>query len=79
VEGDATGTTSAERFRVSRRRAGIVRQYIVGKYDLPPQNAGLIGLGDEALNSPANDRWDGAALTVFLDRAELRMGNAASR
>jgi phospholipid/cholesterol/gamma-HCH transport system substrate-binding protein len=79
VEGYATGTTSAERFRLSRRRAGIVRQYIVGKYDVPPQNAGFIGLGDEALNSPANDRWDGAALTLFLDRGELRKENAASR
>jgi phospholipid/cholesterol/gamma-HCH transport system substrate-binding protein len=76
VEGYATGTISAERFRLSRRRAGIVRQYIVGKYDLPPQNAGFIGLGDEALNSPANDRWDGVALTLFLGRGELK---AASR
>ena len=76
VEGYATGTTSAERFRLSRRRAGIVRQYIVGKYELPSQNAGFIGLGDEAPNSPANDRWDGAALTLFLGRGELK---AASR
>ncbi|HEY3044541.1 MAG TPA: MlaD family protein [Vicinamibacterales bacterium] len=71
VEGYAPATTVAERFRVSRRRAGIVRQYILGKYEVPPQNAGFIGLGEEAFNSPDKDRWDGVALTLFLDRTEL--------
>jgi phospholipid/cholesterol/gamma-HCH transport system substrate-binding protein len=79
VEGYAPSPTTAERFRLSRRRAGIVRQYIVGKYDVPPQNVGFIGLGDEALNAPDKQRWDGVALTLFLDRGELRMTNAATR
>jgi phospholipid/cholesterol/gamma-HCH transport system substrate-binding protein len=79
VEGYAPASTSAERFRLSRRRAGIVRQYIVGKYDVPPQNVGFIGLGYEALNSPDKERWDGVALTLFLDRGELQAANAATR
>ena len=79
VEGYAPGVTSAERFRLSRRRAGIVRQYIVGKYDVPPQNVGFIGLGDEALQSPDRQRWDGVALTLFLDRGELQVAKAAPR
>ena len=64
-----------ERFRLSRQRAGIVRQYILGKYDVPPQNTGFIGLGDEAAKTPDNDRWDGVALTLFLDREELQARN----
>ena len=76
VEGYAPAPTVAERFRVSRRRAGIVREYILGKYEVPPQTAGFIGLGAEALNSPDKDRWDGVALTLFLDRTELQLANA---
>jgi hypothetical protein len=78
IEGYAPAPTVSERFRLSRRRAGIVREYILGKYDVPPQTAGFIGLGAEALNSPDNDRWDGVALTLFLDRAELQLTNAAN-
>jgi phospholipid/cholesterol/gamma-HCH transport system substrate-binding protein len=79
VEGYAPGTTVAERFRLSRLRAGIVRQYIVGKYEVPPQNAGSIGLGDTSVNSPGKDRWDGVSLTLFLDRTQLQLVNGASR
>ena len=75
VEGYAPAPTVSERFRLSRRRAGIVRQYIVGKYEVPPQNTGYIGLGEEALNSPDKDRWDGVSLTLFLDRTELQLAN----
>ena len=69
VEGYAPAATVAERFRLSRRRAGIVREYMLGRYDLPPQNTGFIGLGEEAAGSPDKDRWDGVSLTLFLDRA----------
>jgi len=78
VEGYAPAQTVAERFRLSRRRAGIVRQYIVGRYEVPPQNAGFIGLGIEALNSPDKGRWDGVSLTLFLDRTELQLANEAN-
>jgi outer membrane protein OmpA-like peptidoglycan-associated protein len=79
VEGYAPAPTVAERFRLSRRRAGIAREYILGKYDIPPQNAGFIGLGAEAVDSPDKDRWDGVSLTLFLDRAELQLAKTASR
>ena len=79
VEGYAPAATVAERFRLSRRRAGIVRAYVLGRYDVPPQNAGFIGLGDEAPGSPDKDRWDGVSLTLFLDRAELQFVNTAAR
>ena len=79
IEGYAPAPTVAERFRLSRRRARIIREYILGKYDVPPQNAGYIGLGEEAPGSPEKDRWDGVSLTLFLDRTELQIANAATR
>jgi hypothetical protein len=36
---------------------------------------GFIGLGVDALNSPDKDRWDGVALTLFLDQTELQVAN----
>ena len=45
VEGYATEGTTEERFRKARQRAGIVRAYVLGRYDLPPQNTGYIALG----------------------------------
>jgi phospholipid/cholesterol/gamma-HCH transport system substrate-binding protein len=79
VEGYAPAPTVAERFRISRRRAGIVRAYVLGKYEIPPQNAGFIGLGDEADGSPEKDHWDGVSLTLFLDREALQFSNTATK
>jgi phospholipid/cholesterol/gamma-HCH transport system substrate-binding protein len=72
VEGYATGGVAAERFRESRARAALVREYLLGKYGLAPQHTGFIGLGSEAQGSPRDERWDGIALTLFLDREELQ-------
>jgi phospholipid/cholesterol/gamma-HCH transport system substrate-binding protein len=78
VEGYAPAPTSAERFTISRRRAGIIRTYILGKYDVPAQNAGFIGLGSEAPGSPDGAAWDGVSLTLFLDREALQFVNTAT-
>ena len=79
VEGYAPAPTVAERFRLSRRRAGIVRAYVLGKYEVPPQNLGFIGLGEEASGSPDGERWDGVSLTLFLERDALQVGDTATR
>ena len=79
VEGYAPAPSVAERFRLSRRRAALVRAYVLSKYDVPPQNAGFIGLGEEAPGSPDSDRWDGVSLTLFLDREALQFVNTATR
>jgi phospholipid/cholesterol/gamma-HCH transport system substrate-binding protein len=75
VEGYIPAATNAERFRLSRIRAGIVREYILGKYDVPPQNAGFIGLGVDAPDSPDGKHWDGVAITLFLERGQLQLAN----
>ena len=63
VEGYATEGTVTERFRQARQRAGIVREYVLGRHELQPQNVGYIALGEEAPGSPSGDRWDVVAVT----------------
>jgi phospholipid/cholesterol/gamma-HCH transport system substrate-binding protein len=75
VEGYATAGTAGERFRQSRMRAGIVREFLLGRYDLSPQNTGYIALGSEAQGSPNDDRWDGISVTLFLDQQALQFAN----
>ena len=81
VEGYAMEGTLGDRYRLSRQRAGIVREYLMGRYGLMPQNTGYIALGSEAEGSPAGDKWDGVSLTLFLDTAALQFADqqAAAR
>ena len=74
VEGYASGMTVDERFRLARQRAGTVREYLMGRYALSPQSTGYISLGDEADGSPeGGGKWDGVAITLFIDREALRL------
>jgi phospholipid/cholesterol/gamma-HCH transport system substrate-binding protein len=75
VEGYATDGPVGERFRRGRDRAGIVREYLMGRYGLAPQNTGYISLAEDAPGSPAGEQWDGVAVTLFLDRDELVFAN----
>lgn len=75
VEGFAMDGTVGERYRLSRQRAGIVREYLLGRYGLMPQNTGYIGLGSDVEGSPAGDKWDGVSLTLFLDTAALQFAD----
>src|SRR6185369_12249989 len=61
IEGYATEGTAGDRFRTSRMRAGLVREYLLGRYELTPQHTGYIALGDDAKGSPTGDHWDGIA------------------
>ena len=78
VEGYATEGTVDERFRVARQRAGVVREYILRRFGLAPQNTGAIALGADAQGSPADDTWNGVAITLFLDRDELEFAPVRS-
>lgn len=75
VEGFAMDGTVGERYRLSRQRAGIVREYLMGRYGLMPQNTGYIGLGSDVEGSPAGDKWDGVSVTLFLDIAALQFAD----
>ena len=75
IEGYATEGSMGERYRLSRQRAAIVREYVLGRYSLLPQNTGYIALGSDAPGSPSGDTWDGVSLTLFLDAAALQFAN----
>ncbi len=77
VEGFAMDGTAGERFRRSRLRAGIVREYVIGRFALTPQNTGYIGLGSDAAGSPGGNGWDGVSLTLFLDVEALQFATQA--
>ena len=66
VEGYAHEATNEQRFLLSRRRAQLVREYVVGKFGLDPNFVALMPLGEEVKDSPAGDRWDGVALALFV-------------
>ena len=68
VEGYADGLTSDERFLASRARAQLVREYLQGKFALDGGYLGVMPLGTEAPGSPTNDKWDGVALAVFVQK-----------
>jgi phospholipid/cholesterol/gamma-HCH transport system substrate-binding protein len=75
VEGYATEGTLGDRYRLSKQRAGIVREYLLGRYELMPQNTGYIALGSEAQGSPSGKEWDGVSLTLFLETAALQFAD----
>ncbi len=77
VEGYATTGTTGERFSQGRIRAGIVREYLLGRYELGPSNTGFISLGNDAQGSPSDDKWDGVAIALFLESAALQFVEVA--
>jgi len=68
IEGYADGPTAEARYRLSRRRASLVREYVIRKYTLDANRVGQVALGHEASGSPAGDRWQGVALALFVPR-----------
>ena len=69
VEGYGAGVTADARYLISRARSQLVRDYVVGKFKLDPNLVGTMPMGSEASGSPAGDRWDGVALTMFVPKA----------
>jgi len=65
VEGYAHEATNDQRFLLSRRRAQLVRDYVVGKFGLDSKVVATMPMGEEAPGSPAGDRWDGVGLALF--------------
>jgi hypothetical protein len=72
IEGYATSGTRNERWRTGQLWSGMVREYVLQRYELTPQNAGYISLGNDAQGSPNGGSWDGVAITLFVDRQALQ-------
>ena len=70
IEGYGDGPTRDVQFVLSRRRAQLVRDYVVSKFGLDAGYVGAMPLGPQAPESPANGRWDGVALAAFVHTAK---------
>jgi outer membrane protein OmpA-like peptidoglycan-associated protein len=70
-EGYASGTTNDQRFIGSRRRAQLVRDYVVSKFSVDPAYVGAMPMGQEASGSPDGNRWDGVALALFVPTSAM--------
>lgn len=79
VEGYAQQGTRDEEYLRSRARAVMVRNYLIGKFHLDPQAAGLMPLGAQSEGSPDGQPWDGVALAVFMDRDSTKGPRPADR
>jgi phospholipid/cholesterol/gamma-HCH transport system substrate-binding protein len=71
VEGYAQGQTGDERYLISRHRAQLVRDYVVGKFKLDANYVAMMPMGAEADGSPGGDRWNGVALALFVAATAL--------
>ena len=79
IEGYATEGNVGDRFERARMRAASVRDYVVNRYELSPQHTGSIALAEDAKGSPDGDKWDGVAVTLFLDRDKLQFAPQETR
>jgi phospholipid/cholesterol/gamma-HCH transport system substrate-binding protein len=71
VEGYAHEATGDRQFLLSRSRAQLVRDHIVGKFGLDPSFVALMPMGEDATGSPGGDRWDGVALALFIPTSTM--------
>jgi len=71
IEGYAEAFTNDQRFLLSRERAKLVRDYVVGKFGLDPTFVGTMAMGREASDSPSGNQWDGVALALFVSTSAM--------
>jgi phospholipid/cholesterol/gamma-HCH transport system substrate-binding protein len=71
IEGYAHEDTNDRRYLVSRRRAQLVRDYLVGKFGLDPNFVATMPMGEDAVDSPRGNRWDGVALALFVGTSSM--------
>jgi phospholipid/cholesterol/gamma-HCH transport system substrate-binding protein len=71
VEGYAEGATGDERYLISRTRAQLVRDYLVGRFKRDTNYMATMPMGKESQDSPSGDTWNGVALVIFVPAAAL--------
>ena len=72
VEGYATEGMHADRFTAARERAAVARAYLVDRFELDPARIAMMPLVGDASRHPGEDRWNGIALTLFVDEEALQ-------
>lgn len=72
VEGYAAGGGAGLEYRQSQARADLVRSYLARAYRRAASLTGAMPMGSAAEGSPSRDgRWDGVALTMFVETDRL--------
>jgi phospholipid/cholesterol/gamma-HCH transport system substrate-binding protein len=72
VEGHSQQGPPDQQYLRSRARASLVREYLVGRFELDPQTTGVMALGADSGDSPAHMPWEGVALAVILPKGTIR-------
>ena len=65
VEGYADHGTPAEEYRESQERATLVREYLISRFKLKPENTGAMPLGDLPPEQADKQSWDGISLVLL--------------
>lgn len=71
VEGYAQGPTVDRQFLLSRSRAHLARDYVVGKFGLDTNYVAVMPIGADAVGSPAGNQWDGVAFALFIPTSAM--------
>ena len=71
VEGYATEGIHADRFTAARERAAVARAYLIDRFELDPARVAMMPLVGDAGSRAGEDRWNGVALTLFVDEEAL--------
>jgi phospholipid/cholesterol/gamma-HCH transport system substrate-binding protein len=71
IETYSQEATGAARYLTGTRRAKLVRDYLVSKFQLDTKYVATMLLGTEAKDSPSGNTWDGIALALFVPATAL--------
>ena len=72
IETYADEVTGDLRYLRGTRRAKLVRDYLVSKFQLDANYVATMLLGTEAKDSPSGTTWDGIALALFVPTTAVR-------
>ncbi len=73
VEGYATEGPSNDQYVLSKRRAQLVADHLVQKFELESRYVAAMPLSAHAIGrSPAGDRWDGVALALYVEKSAMQ-------
>jgi hypothetical protein len=67
VEGYSDHGSPSDEYRKSEQRAGLVRDYLMSRFSLKPQNTGAMPLSNIPPERTGKQSWDGIALVVLTD------------
>jgi hypothetical protein len=67
VEGYSQRGSKDEQYLSTRMLASVVRDYLIGRFQLDPRKTAVMPLGSVSEGSPDGKPWDGVALAIFQE------------